>query len=70
MYVTEADYHGSREWEVWVWNGSIEASSRGKLSTAKFSMIKLRMGMHATRWMGQKVLVDCHVNSQAPKVQC
>ena len=57
----------SREWKVWVWDGSIEASSRGKLSTAKFSMTKLRMGMHAKRWMGQKVLVDCHVNSQAPK---
>ena len=53
----------------WVWHGSIEASSRGELSMAKFSMSKLRMGMHAKRWMGQKVLVDCHVNSQAPKIQ-
>ena len=51
----------------WVWHGSIEASSRGKLSSAKFFMSKLAMRMHAKRWMGQKVLVDCHVNSQAPK---
>ena len=50
----------------WVWHGSIEASSRGKLSTAKFSMLmsKLAMRMHATRWMGQRVLVDCHTEAQ------
>ena len=42
-------------------------SSRWELSTAKFSMTKLRMGVHAKRWMGQKALVDCHVNSQGPK---
>jgi hypothetical protein len=58
-----------REWKVWVWNGSIEASSRGKFSTAKISMSKLAMRMHAKRWMEQKALVDCHVNSQPPQMQ-
>ena len=59
----------SRERKASVQHGSIEASSRGKLSMAKFSMNKLRMGMLARHWVEQKVLMDCHANFQAPKMQ-
>ena len=43
--------------------GSIEARSRGELSTAEFLHGHVGERMHAKHYMGLRVLVDFHVNS-------